>query len=93
MAEPKYRRPLNGTQLAILHELYRHRIGTTQLLASALQASATKHNDLLRERKLLPYVLMAPRLFPAALQMAHTALYPTQIYRGLITSPALSPSP
>lgn len=39
MAEPKYRRPLNGTQLAILHELYRHRIGTTQLLASALQAS------------------------------------------------------
>lgn len=39
MAEPKYRRPLNETQLAILNELYRYRIGTTKLLASATNAT------------------------------------------------------
>lgn len=39
MVEPKYRRPLNDTQLTILNELYRFRIGTTELLTSALQAS------------------------------------------------------
>ena len=47
MVEPKYRRPLNDTQLAILHELYRFRIGTTQLLSTALQ---TENKNLLNRK-------------------------------------------
>lgn len=38
MVEPKYRRPLNDKQLSILHELYRFRIGTTDLLTTVLHA-------------------------------------------------------
>lgn len=38
MGEPKYRRPLNPNQIAILNELYRFRIATTQLLVDSLGA-------------------------------------------------------
>lgn len=69
MVEPKYRRSLNATQLAILHELYRFRIGTTQLLSTALQ-SANK-NLLNRKLTVLLEQNYIARIYDPSYRLSH----------------------
>lgn len=69
MVEPKYRRPLNATQLAILHELYRFRIGTTHLLSTALQT--TNKNLLNRKLTVLLEQNYIARIYDPSYRLSH----------------------
>lgn len=69
MAEPKYRRPLNTAQLAILHELYRFRVGTTQLLTTALHI--TNKNLLNRKLNVLLEQNYIARIYEPSYRLTH----------------------